>query len=108
MLAALCCVQASYAGAWTLPRGTLQVYSGVTASQAGQRYDAGGKLVGPVTFKKLYVQNWLEYGVTDAFTIFASPQYVIAEVEPGHSIGATSAPAWCSRRKPDRSPCSPT
>ena len=92
-LALILSLQSAAAGAWTLPRGTLQVYSGVTESQATQRYDSDGKTIGPVTFNKIYVQNWLEYGLTDAFTVFAVPQYVIAEIVRGQSIRAASVEA---------------
>lgn len=73
----LACECAS-AGAWTLLRGTLQVFSGVTNSHADQRYDRAGRL-GPVYFNKLYVQDWMEYGLTDALTLIAAPQYITAE-----------------------------
>ncbi len=58
-----------------------------------QRYDTRGKLVGPITFNKLYLQNWFEYGLTDAFTIFAAPQYVVAEIVDGQRITASSLEA---------------
>jgi len=67
------------AGAWTIPHGTLQVFSGAVSSHAHQRYDGTGKLVGPVFFNKLYFQNWMEYGLTDAFTLIAAPQYITAK-----------------------------
>jgi len=73
-----------------LPVGTVQAFCGATMSHATQRYDGHGKRFGPVTFNKMYLQNWFEYGVTDALTIFAAPQYVTAEILPGYTISATS------------------
>lgn len=71
----------------------MQVFSGATVSQAVQRYDGNGNLIGPVTFNKLYVQNWFEYGLTNAVTVFVAPQYVMAEVVRGHPISAASVEA---------------
>ncbi|GAA0534471.1 hypothetical protein FHS83_003063 [Rhizomicrobium palustre] len=67
------------AGAWTLPQGTLKTFNGVTSSSASKRYDTHGVLQGPAVFNKILIQNWIEYGVTDAFTLVVAPQYVIAE-----------------------------
>lgn len=78
------------AGAWTLHHGAAQLFSGVTISHAGQRYDSRGKLVGPITFNKFYIQNWIEYGLSDAVTVITVPQYVIAEIVRGHRIAASS------------------
>ncbi len=89
-LALFLSAQSATGGAWTLPRGTIQVFSGATVSRATQRYDETGKLVGPVTFNKIYLQSWFEYGLTDAFTVFAAPEYVIAEILRGHSVSAES------------------
>jgi len=72
-----CC--AADAGAWTLPRGTALIISGVTSSHASMRFDGGGQTAGPVVFNKLFVQNWMEYGLSDAFTLVLAPQYVMAD-----------------------------
>jgi hypothetical protein len=76
--------QAAEAASWTLDRGHLQMFSGVTSSRAKQRFDDGGTPSGKIFFNKLLVQNWMEYGLTDAVTLFAAPQYVTAETNMDH------------------------
>jgi hypothetical protein len=90
LVALLLASESALAGAWTLPRGTAQLFSGATVSRAIQRYDNKGGLVGPVLFNKIYVQNWMEYGLTDAFTAIAAPQYITAETTPGYHVTAPS------------------
>lgn len=67
------------AGAWTLHRGAAQVLAGVTVSRATQRFDRAGVPDGKIVFNKLLIQDWMEYGVTDALTLFAVPELVIAQ-----------------------------
>lgn len=70
---------AAQAGAWTLPRGGGQVLTGVTFSNASNIYDRAGSASSPIIFNKLFVQSWMEYGVTDAFTLIAVPEYIDAD-----------------------------
>jgi hypothetical protein len=67
------------AGAWTLDQGHFLFMSGVTASRASRSFDDAGNASEKVVFRKLFVQNWMEYGLTDAVTLFAAPEYVIAD-----------------------------
>jgi hypothetical protein len=76
---ALIAPQPMHAGAWTLDRGQFQVFSGVTASRATRRFDDAASPTQKIVFNKLFIQNWMEYGLTDAVTLFAAPQYVIAD-----------------------------
>jgi protein XagA len=71
--------EAAGAGAWTLDRGTFAVYSGTVASCATRRFDRSGTTGGSVVFNKLLIQNWMEYGLTDAVTLYVAPEYVFAE-----------------------------
>lgn len=89
--------QAAEAASWTLERGHLQIFSGVTSSRARQKFDDNGTPSGEIFFNKLLVQNWMEYGLTDAVTLFAAPQYVSAETNMGHRgvkrVGSASVEA---------------
>ena len=66
----------SWAGAWTLERGQMQVISGFTVSGASKSFDDAGKPTQDVLFSKMFIQNSIEYGLTDAVTLFAAPEYV--------------------------------
>ena len=67
------------AGAWTLDQGKVQVFTGMTASTASRRFDNGGSASTKIIFRKLLFQNWTEVGLTDAVTLFAAPEYVMAK-----------------------------
>jgi hypothetical protein len=69
------------AGAWTLPRGHWQLFAAATASRADRSFDASGRASIPTRSTKLLIQNCYEYGVTNVLTVFATPAYVVAEVE---------------------------
>ena len=71
---------AAEAGAWTLDRGQFLVMSGVTVSRASRYFDDDGRASEKASFRKLFTQNWMEYGLTDAVTLFAVPEYVVAEI----------------------------
>lgn len=73
-------IQAAGAGAWTLDHGRVQMASGTTASRASQRFDRNGSPSVKTTFNKLLIENWMEYGVTDADTVFVAPEYVMADM----------------------------
>jgi len=69
----------AHAGAWTLDRGKVSVFTGMTASTAARRFDNGGSASKKIVFRKLLFQNWTEFGLTDAVTLFAAPDYVMAK-----------------------------
>lgn len=83
-LAFLVLAQSAEAASWTLDRGHLQIFSGVMSSRAKQRFDDSGTPSGQIFFSKILVQNWTEYGLTDAVTLFAAPQYVTAQTNMDH------------------------
>lgn len=60
------------AGAWTVPAGHWKVFAGVITSKAWSRFGAANQL----RFSKVLTQGWIEYGLTDAFTLVAAPEYV--------------------------------
>jgi len=77
----------SWAGAWTPYRGHVQVFSGFTISHASKSFDGDGKRTQDVLFDKMFVQNCIEYGLTDAVTLFAAPEYVtVRSAANGQSI----------------------
>jgi len=71
--------QGAWAGAWTLDRGQEQVISGATYSEASRGFDDASKPTQQVKFDKLLAQNSIEYGLTDAVTLFTSTEYVSAQ-----------------------------
>jgi hypothetical protein len=73
--------QPAHAGAWTLDHGQVQVLSGATVSRAMRRFDAAAKPTQKIVFNKVFVQNWMEYGLTDAVTLFAAPELVMAQAD---------------------------
>ncbi len=79
MLFAGCFQEQAWAGAWTLDRGQVQVISAVTYSKASRRFDNSGKPSQKTLFDKTLVQNCFEYGLTDAVTLYAAPEYVMAQ-----------------------------
>lgn len=70
----------SHAGAWTLGRGHWQTFTAATESSATEYFDTKGHRTGPTTFHKLLFQNCVEYGLTGYLTLFATPDYVQAQV----------------------------
>jgi hypothetical protein len=80
-----CLAGAAHAGAWTLDRGHLSAFAGATASRAASFYGDSGVPGGRVVFNKLLSQGWLEYGLTDAVTLFAAPEYTLAQSDAGGS-----------------------
>lgn len=57
------------AGAWTQPKGKGLIISGTSFNQANLAYDGDGKLTTPVDFQKRDSPFYLEYGVTDRWTL---------------------------------------
>jgi hypothetical protein len=84
--------QEASAGAWTLDRGHVQAFTGATSSQAARRFDHASRATEKVVFNKLSIQNWTEYGLTDAVTLFTAPEYVIAHADMnGEGVGYSEA-----------------
>ena len=77
----------SWAGAWTQDRGRVQIFSSLTVSRASKSFDEAGKPTHEVLFYKIFMQNSIEYGLTDAVTLFAAPEYVtVQSAEKGQAI----------------------
>jgi hypothetical protein len=87
LAALLLCVTAASGGAWTLERGQVQILSGSIMSRAGRRFDDHGEPSQQIVFDKLLLQSRMEYGLSDAVTLFALPEYVRAE--SGSAAGVT-------------------
>jgi hypothetical protein len=79
LAALLLSISAASGGAWTLEHGEVQVFSGATVSRATRRFDGHGETPQQVVFAKLLLQSRMEYGLSDAVTLFAMPEYVAAE-----------------------------
>ena len=79
----------AHGGAWTLDRHKLAIFAGVTASTAALRYDNSGTPSKHIVFNKLLIQDWMEYGLTDTVTVFAAPEYVLAQSDMGGTGAAT-------------------
>jgi hypothetical protein len=60
---------AALAGAWTLPEGTGQLVATVTASTSTSVFDNSGGLASTPRYNKLELDDLLEYGVTNQFTV---------------------------------------
>ena len=69
---------AAHAGAWTLDRGAGQIIGDTTISDARKSYDANGKAVEDVIFRKTFSSLYVEYGWTDWLTLVAVPEYASA------------------------------
>ncbi len=74
-------IAGAQAGAWTLQRGHWQIFTDTIESEASRSFGSDGRASVPTTYNKLLVQNYFEYGLTNAITLFATPVYVIAKVE---------------------------
>lgn len=83
VLASVFAAGAADGGAWTLERNKFAFIAGTTASTAARRYGQDGTLGRPIVFNKLLLQSWMEYGLTNAVTIFAAPEYVLAQSNMG-------------------------
>jgi hypothetical protein len=68
------------AGAWTLKKHHWQMFNATTTSSATASFGANGRQF-PARFRKILVQNTLEYGLTDTITLFATPAYVSASAQ---------------------------
>jgi hypothetical protein len=65
----------AHAGAWLQPRGQgLLILSGTMLS-SGRAFDAGGGSFDIPRYGKFELGGWLEYGLTDHFTVILQPQF---------------------------------
>jgi hypothetical protein len=90
LLACAVCITGAQAGAWTLRKHHWQSFTTTTTSEASASFAANGHASIPTRFSKLLVQNCLEYGLTNAITLFATPAYVVARVQTP-SLALTTA-----------------
>jgi len=74
------------AGAWTLDRGHVQIFTGSCYSLATRRFDGNAVPSENTVFDKLTLQSWMEYGLTDAVTLFAAPEYTVADYGSGTAV----------------------
>jgi hypothetical protein len=78
LLAPLLSTQA-YAGAWTEGEGHWQAIVSLDATMAASGFDAHSEPHAPIRFTKLYAKALVEYGWSDRLTLFAAPEYVVAD-----------------------------
>jgi hypothetical protein len=77
---------AAFAGAWTLPEGTTQIITTVTNSDASKSFDQNSKASEDVTFHKIFLSAYAEYGWNDWLTLVAIPEYASANsAAPGRA-----------------------
>jgi len=81
LLAIISASSPALGGAWTMTRGHWQSFSAATSSQASRSFASDGSASIPTKFSKTLLQNTFEYGPTSYLTLFATPAYVIANVE---------------------------
>jgi hypothetical protein len=62
-----------WAGAWTLDAGSGQVFAGGLISTSSEIFDASRQLQPIPRYNKLEGEAFLEYGVTDRFTLMVGP-----------------------------------
>ena len=87
LCAALCLFSnGALAGAWTLPTGTTQIITTMTNSDAGKSYDENSRATEDVTFHKIFLTAYSEYGWNDWLTLIATPEYASAiSAAPGRA-----------------------
>jgi hypothetical protein len=77
----------AFAGAWTLPEGTTQIITTMTSSDAGKSFDANGGASEDVTFHKIFLSAYSEYGWNDWLTVVVTPEYAVASsAAPGQAM----------------------
>jgi hypothetical protein len=86
LAALLLTVSGAWAGAWTLERGQLQIFSGLTLSRAARRFGDNAVPSQQVFFAKQRLQSWMEYGLSDAVTVFMAPEYVTTQYNSGAGL----------------------
>jgi hypothetical protein len=90
VLLALCSVSSASGGAWTLPKGDVQIIVGTAVSNANVAFDGKSRAITPTVFSKTLVQLFAQYGLTDKLTLFLDPEYATALSGPG-GLPATRA-----------------
>jgi len=79
--------EAARAGAWTQEAHHWLTISTIDYDHALDGYDSKGDAKAPIRFTKLNSRDLIEYGWNDRLTLFAAPEYVVAE-----SVWADQAP----------------
>lgn len=67
------------AGAWTQPAHHWQIITSFDFARALSGYDEHSAAKAPIRFVKLNTRDLVEYGWNDKLTLFAAPEYVVAE-----------------------------
>jgi protein XagA len=70
--------QAAFAGAWTMPRGDMQIIASSTWSGARSSFDSKGSATVPAEFEKSLSSIDIEYGWNNWLTLLADPEYAYA------------------------------
>ncbi len=78
------------AAAWTQPRGTWQMISGVILSDADTSFDAGGHAVTPTLFDRVLLTTDTEYGLTNRLTLLARTETAYVRTRNGASPAITA------------------
>jgi hypothetical protein len=68
----------AFAGAWTLPEGTTQIITSMINSDASKSFDANSGASEDVTYHKIFLSAYSEYGWNDWLTLIAAPEYAVA------------------------------
>ena len=63
------------AGAWLLPKGKGLLILSTTMISSGRAFDADGNPVAIPRYSKFETSAWVEYGLTDRFTLVFRPQF---------------------------------
>jgi hypothetical protein len=71
--------EAAMAGAWTQQAHHWQIITSFDFARALDGFDGKGAAKAPIRFVKLNTRDLFEYGWTDKLTLFAAPEYVVAE-----------------------------
>jgi len=78
-VALLATPDAATAGAWTQKAHHWQIITSFDFARALDGYDDKGAAKAPIKFIKFNSRNLIEYGWSDKLTLFAAPEYVVAE-----------------------------
>jgi hypothetical protein len=81
---------AALAAAWTQPRGTWQMISGVILSDADTSFDAGGHAATPTFFDRVLLTTDTEYGLTNRLTFLARTETAYVRTRNGSSPAITA------------------
>ena len=81
---------AAQAGAWTQANDSWQVISGIILSSADRSFDGSGNAATPELFRRALFQADIEYGWSDALTLFARPETAYAHVNDSDQAPITA------------------